>query len=114
MKNKDWLWRAWRTFFQGTITYLVVAVPALIDSDVSVTRKTLIGIGTGAVCWGLGALMNIKMPDPKVTIPGNNVSETISELELMSTDDEPAQEIIETDEPVLFNEEVIEESVGEG
>ena len=114
MKNKDWLWRAWRTFFQGTITYLVVAVPALIDSDVSVTRKTLIGIGTGAVCWGLGALMNIKMPDPKATIPGNNVSETISELELMSTDDEPAQEIIETDEPVLFNEEVIEESAGEG
>ena len=109
MQKNSWLWRAWRTFFQGAISYLVVAVPALIDSDVSVTRKTLIGVGMAAVCWGLGALMNIKMPNPGTIIP--------TDVTLVSTDGEPTQEIIETDEPVIFDDEkeaIIEESQGEG
>ena len=108
---KEWFYRAWRTFFQGAVSYLVVAVPALIDSDVSITRKTIMGVGMAAVCWGLGALMNIK-PKADASVP---VMEEISENEtLISETGEPAEEITETDEPVVFDEEFVEESSGEG
>lgn len=111
MEKKNWLWRAWRTFFQGAVSYLVVAVPALIDSDVSITRKTLIGVGMAAVCWGLGALMNIK-PGTDIKVP---ISEEISDNEtLISESGVVAEEITEVDEPVVFDEEFVEESRGEG
>ena len=113
---KEWFYRGWRTFFQGAVSYLVAVVPALIDSDVSITRKTIMGIGMAAVCWGLGALMNIKpmniKPKADASVP---IVEEISENEtLISETGEPAEEITETDEPVVFDEEFVEESSGEG
>lgn len=110
MDKKNWLWRAWRTFFQGAVSYLVVAVPALIDSDVSITRKTLIGVGMAAVCWGLGALMNIKpnIENSPITLP---ISEENSENE------EQNPEIEINDEPETIDdsdENAAEESQGEG
>ena len=101
MDKKNWLWRAWRTFFQGAVSYLVVAVPALIDSDVSVTRKTLIGVGMAAVCWGLGALMNIKpnIENSPITLP---ISEENSDNEEQKAETE------------INDEPEAEESQGEG
>lgn len=103
--KKGWLWRAWRTFIQGVISYLVVAVPALFNTDVSVTRQVLIGVGMTACMWGVAAVMNVK--DPTTLLES---AKEILEQGGGEFDDIPIEEESNAVDTVAF----VEESAGEG
>ena len=104
--RKGGLWRAYRTFIQGAISYLVVAVPALFDTDVSITRRVLMGVGMAAIMWGIAAVMNIKDP---TTILEGNIVDSMLEQGGGEADDIPIDEEISEEET-----DIIEESAGEG
>lgn len=103
MNNKSgWFYRARRTFLQGVIGYLIVALPALFN-EVSITRTALIGVGVTAVMTGVAAVMNINDGKEVSASPSENTVNTeIQEQEQQETPD------------TTDNEPFVEESAGEG
>ena len=58
MNNKEWFYRATRTFIQAAIGYITIVVPNIDFSDTSALKTTLVGVGVSAVSAGIAALMN--------------------------------------------------------
>ena len=56
--NREWLYRAARTFVQAAVGYVAIVVPNIDFSDTSALKTTLVGIGVSAVSAGIAALMN--------------------------------------------------------
>lgn len=64
MRNKDLLTRAWRTFYQAALGYVVVALPSLGDKITNMDWQalwTLLGaVLAGAIGAGISALQTLK------------------------------------------------------
>ena len=105
MKNKEWFFRARRTFLQGAIGYLAGALPVLFSSECSITRVAIAGALASAIMTGLAAVMNMTPKSPE-TEEETETSETINAIVDAILPPETSDD--------SDDEEIVEESAGEG
>ena len=107
MKNKEWFFRARRTFLQGAIGYLAGALPVLF-SDCSITKVAIAGALASAIMTGLAAVMNMSPKSPNGETNDTETSETVDAIV------DAVEQIITPEQTDNNEEEVVEESAGEG
>lgn len=107
MKNKEWFFRARRTFLQGAIGYLAGALPVLF-SDCSITKVAIAGALASAIMTGLAAVMNMT--------PKSAGADAEKETESSETLNAIVDVILtpETSDTASDEEDIVEESEGEG